>query len=103
VTSGGTGGVRPRFLGSHYIRREFDGRPCPYCGVAMRVDTPTHPTKDHLRPRTRGGTLESCIVVCERCNHDKSELSLFRFLQWLEERGDPRARYVQRFLVLPRR
>jgi HNH endonuclease len=32
-----------------------------------------HPTRDHVRPRCRGGTVdgENKAIVCDRCNVDK--------------------------------
>jgi 5-methylcytosine-specific restriction endonuclease McrA len=87
--------TRPRFLSSHYIRREFEGVACPYCGEAMSSATEKYPTKDHVHAWSNGGTLEDCIVVCFPCNQDKANRSLHAFAKWLEGRGDPRATMVR--------
>lgn len=67
------------------------GKPCPYCGEAM-----VRPTRDHVHPRTAGGTLhrENVLIVCYQCNQDKGGKTLERFAQSLTSRGDPRAARV---------
>lgn len=60
--------------------------------------TPRRPqTRDHIRPRVKGGTFEeprNRALVCEGCNRDKGNRSLVAFLAWLIERRDPRAERV---------
>jgi 5-methylcytosine-specific restriction endonuclease McrA len=88
--------TRPKYLGSRYIDREFDGRACPYCAEIMKVDSPTRrPTKEHPKPKSLGGTSEDCIIVCSKCNHDKDSKTLPEFLEWLKRQDDPRVSAVQ--------
>lgn len=62
----------PKFLGGRYILREFGGKPCPRCGRNMVPDTRTRPTKDHIIPRSRGGTLDAGVqIMCWECNQRK--------------------------------
>jgi len=43
------------------------GRPCAYCGDPMAA-----PTRDHIHPRSKGGTLaHGKVLACLRCNGDK--------------------------------
>jgi 5-methylcytosine-specific restriction endonuclease McrA len=69
--------MRPKFLGSKYIIKEFGGKPCPCCGNPMIPGTKQHPTKDHVIPKSRGGTLEgdNCMIVCMQCNYQKGDKS----------------------------
>lgn len=48
------------------------GSRCPYCGEPM-AHPPRHPSRDHIRPRSRGHALapENRAVVCRTCNTDK--------------------------------
>jgi 5-methylcytosine-specific restriction endonuclease McrA len=66
---------RPKYLGSKFILAEFGGKPCPCCGNAMIPGTERRPTKDHVIPKSRGGTLEgnNCRIVCKCCNHEKAD------------------------------
>lgn len=88
--------TQPKFLGTNYIRREFDGKPCPYCERVMMSGSPKHPTRDHIVPKAKGGTLENdnCLVVCLICNGDKADMTLPEFAAWLARRGDRRAPIV---------
>ena len=57
------------------------GLPCPYCGKPMDATRP--PTRDHIKPRRRGGTLAdpaNKAIVCAVCNTDKRAKSLAAFL-----------------------
>lgn len=63
----------PKFLGSRYVQREYGGKPCPICGNAMVLGSDHHPTKDHVVPKSRGGTLDSCQIICNRCNQEKGD------------------------------
>ncbi|MGJ5092054.1 HNH endonuclease [Bradyrhizobium oligotrophicum] len=44
------------------------GRPCAYCGEPMAA-----PTRDHIRLRSQGRTLEPAnkVLVCDGCNQNK--------------------------------
>ncbi len=65
------------------------GKPCAYCGEPMAT-----PTRDHIRPRSKGGTLApgNKALACDRCNTDKGSRSLASWLYRLEKAGDPRLR-----------
>jgi 5-methylcytosine-specific restriction endonuclease McrA len=67
------------------------GQPCPYCGEPMAA-----PTRDHIWPRKRGGTLNgrNTAIVCDPCNSDKGARSLESWLYALDKAGDRRARFV---------
>lgn len=73
------------------------GEPCPYCGKTMLRGTRRLPTRDHVRPRSTGGTLSkgNCLIVCAPCNGEKGSKSLFEFLEALSGRNDPRAERVR--------
>jgi len=75
------------------------GYRCPYCGEPM-AHPPQHPSRDHIRPRSRGFTLtpDNRAIVCRRCNSDKGSLSLGRWLNRLRRAADPRADYVADFM-----
>ncbi len=64
------------------------GKPCAYCGDPMAA-----PTRDHIRPRSKGGALEggNKAFACQRCNTDKGSRSLASWLYRLASAGDPRA------------
>jgi HNH endonuclease len=72
------------------------GKPCTYCGDPMAA-----PTRDHIRPRSKGGTLApgNKTLACDRCNTDKGDRSLASWLYRLEMAGDSRA-VIVRALVL---
>jgi 5-methylcytosine-specific restriction endonuclease McrA len=67
------------------------GMPCRYCGEPMDA-----PTRDHVRPRRKGGRLSARnkVLVCNRCNSDKRGRSLLAWLYKLERQGDRRASIV---------
>jgi 5-methylcytosine-specific restriction endonuclease McrA len=69
------------------------GKPCPYCGTPMAA-----PTRDHIHPRSKGGTLEgqNKAVVCDPCNGDKGSQTLGSWLHRLRKAGDRRAEFVAR-------
>jgi hypothetical protein len=85
------------------MREQFEkklGCGCPYCGVAMgRYDEFT-PSRDHIIPRSRGGTLEddNKAIVCKPCNADKADLTILEFYLELVGNSDPRASHVARFI-----
>jgi HNH endonuclease len=68
------------------------GKPCAYCGYPMAA-----PTRDHIKPRSKGGTLDggNKALACDRCNTDKGSRSLASWLYRLETAGDPRALFVR--------
>jgi hypothetical protein len=57
------------------------------------------PTRDHIRPRSKGGTLEdgNKALACHRCNTDKGSRSLASRLYRLACAGDPRAAHSGQF------
>jgi 5-methylcytosine-specific restriction endonuclease McrA len=71
------------------------GKPCVYCGEPMDC-----PTRDHIRPRSKGGTLEARnkALACDRCNQDKGSRSLGSWLYRLDRAGDPRVAFVRLLL-----
>ncbi len=53
------------------------------------------PTRDHIRPRSKGFTLDANrAIVCQPCNEDKGSRSLQSFLFRLQRAGDPRTAHV---------
>ncbi|PWJ88382.1 hypothetical protein C8D77_111105 [Mesorhizobium loti] len=79
-----------------YKRREKAvGKPCPYCGVKMvlgRNRSIFHTTRDHIFPRSQGGTL--AIIVCFACNNEKADMSPFEWIEHLYRAG--RAHHAER-------
>jgi 5-methylcytosine-specific restriction endonuclease McrA len=71
----------PKYLGKRYICSFYDGAACSYCKRIMRVGSSTHPTLDHVIPKSRGGTSEQVTVVCCECNSKKGDLSVVEFLR----------------------
>lgn len=71
---------------------EHHGEFCPYCGKLMMFGTPRVPTRDHVYPRSLGGTLAESnrLIVCRPCNHDKSNMTLEQFARRLEAKRDER-------------
>lgn len=53
---------------------EIDGHglPCPYCERRMIAGSLTHPTKDHVVPKSKGGKLT--VLACFQCNQIKSDM-----------------------------
>jgi 5-methylcytosine-specific restriction endonuclease McrA len=84
------------------------GQPCPYCGVTMTqpvskvrvTNCMTSATRDHIKPKAFGGgrRLANRIIVCKRCNEDKSDRFLTTWLYELRMKDDPRAVFVAAFL-----
>lgn len=71
------------------------GKPCTYCDLPMAA-----PTRDHIHPRSRGGTLggHNKALACPRCNTDKGSRSLASWLYRLRRAGDWRAEIVARLV-----
>jgi 5-methylcytosine-specific restriction endonuclease McrA len=72
------------------------GKPCAYCSEPMAA-----PTRDHIRPRSKGGTLDphNKVLVCDPCNTDKGSRTLRSWLYRLQKAGDRRAALVAVFLA----
>jgi len=72
------------------------GKPCAYCGDPMAA-----PTRDHIRPRSKGGTLEggNKVLACDPCNQDKGSKSLASWLYRLRKADDQRAVFVSTTLA----
>jgi 5-methylcytosine-specific restriction endonuclease McrA len=67
----------------------------------MTADT-RPPSRDHIRPRSKGGTLDdpgNKVIVCDDCNQDKGSRSIGSFLYRLTRAGDPRAAVVAVFIA----
>jgi hypothetical protein len=62
-------------LYSHVSPRQYHNT-CFYCGVDMEgcKNGPNQRTKDHLKPRSRGGRLK--VPCCRSCNGKKGSLKL---------------------------
>lgn len=48
------------------------GLPCHYCERLMVAYSPTHPTRDHVIPASRGGRLT--VWCCYQCNQIKGDM-----------------------------
>lgn len=65
--------------------REYDGKPCPYCGRTMGLGDPRdYPSRDHKLSRHRGGKDEpdNLIVVCSRCNVVKATMTTEEYMEF---------------------
>lgn len=81
----------------------YVGRPCVYCDQVM-MNHPGHParrpTRDHVRPKSKGGNSSSnVVIVCRRCNQDKGSIILVRWMLRLYAEADPRAPIVLNFIT----
>lgn len=47
------------------------GKPCTYCRRTMKAWTPTHPTRDHVVPVSKGG--RETVWACHQCNNLKGD------------------------------
>jgi hypothetical protein len=85
------------------------GKDCPYCGRAMDRYGPRRVSRDHLIPRIRRtvegtrtfgepGGPSGILIVCQKCNGEKSHLTLPEFAVALEKNGDERHARVNRLL-----
>lgn len=55
------------------LRNTHHGKTCPYCQRTMdRGNARLQPTRDHVIPRVRGGTLK--IICCLACNGIKADM-----------------------------
>jgi 5-methylcytosine-specific restriction endonuclease McrA len=76
-----------------------NGRPCPYCAETMvigDVESPHQPTRDHILPRSRGGSHKqnNGLIVCRACNVAKDNRTLVEWHAQLVRYSDPRAMFV---------
>ena len=57
-----------------------DGYICQYCGIKFTLE---ELCIDHLIPRAKGGKNDNnnLITSCKECNHKKSDLSIFKFIE----------------------
>jgi len=78
----------------------YDGRPCPYCGKEMHLNERRHPTRDHVKPRSKGGKLKpgNKLIVCRPCNGDKGNKTLKEWVVRLLALEDTRAGLVQNLI-----
>ena len=74
--------------------------PCPYCGNRFARRGERMKTIDHVHPTSKGGSpgFENRVACCWRCNNDKMDLGLTKWLALLVERSDRRATHVARFI-----
>jgi hypothetical protein len=75
------------------------GKPCAYCGDPMAA-----PTRDHIRPRSKGGRFNqpgNKAFACMPCNKAKGSRTLRQWLRRLEMAGDPRAVFVRAISETP--
>ena len=97
ATRGGAGNVTPPLLASCV------GLPCPYCSEPMTAHGKRQPTRDHIKPRSRGHTLPgNTAIVCETCNADKANRSPEGWLMSLLRHGDRRAVTFAAFMLAHR-
>jgi 5-methylcytosine-specific restriction endonuclease McrA len=73
------------------------GDDCPFCGEAMVLGGRKFPTRDHLTPRSRGGSdaADNALIVYAECNADKADRTLWEWLEALQTFGDARAARVR--------
>jgi hypothetical protein len=87
-----------RYIGTELAL--YDGKPCPFCGHTMKMGSPRAPSRDHLKPRSRGGTFANGnkLIVCRPCNHNKGDRTLKEWAERLVALEDPRAGLVQNLI-----
>lgn len=73
--------------------RSFVGQPCPYCATVMQVNGDRGVTRDHAKPKSRGGLLceRNRVIVCRTCNGDKKDRTLAEWYYALQRGRDRRA------------
>ena len=83
------------------------GRECPYCHKMMCISNkrntrndPRFPTKDHVIPKSLVPNPVT-VMVCRKCNLDKSNRTLSDWLNFLVENKDERAVFVKKLLDKP--
>lgn len=80
--------------------RSHIGKRCPCCEVVMTRRGKSRPSRDHLTPKSRGGTFENGnqLVCCRQCNNDKGDLTIEEWAVVLADAGDRRAAIVRRLV-----
>lgn len=75
------------------MKKGLECQHCDYCGVWCR------PTRDHIVPRSLGGTLsmDNVAYVCYKCNCDKGCLRLGSWVRQLSTKS-PQHMYLPRRL-----
>jgi len=82
-----------------------DGHRCAYCGRHRReLGAREHLSRDHLVPRSKGGTDAwlNVVTACSSCNHRKDDRLVEdvgrtpRFEPWVPSRGDLVVRRLSR-------
>ena len=70
----------------------FAGSPCPYCLAMMSGAVQKQPTRDHVIPKSKGGSndVSNIAIVCRKCNHDKADSLMSEFYARLLAAGDIR-------------
>lgn len=58
------------------VKYEKLGKKCFYCERHMPF---SRITRDHIIPKSKGGTLKHAVFACHRCNQMKANLSLQQF------------------------
>lgn len=86
--------------------KRFEGKPCPYCRRPM-MRAKSHlaaraPSRDHMTPRSRGGTDDpsNILVCCRACNEDKGSLDHVEYLAVLAGTATRIDRHMQRLIAL---
>lgn len=69
------------------------GKPCPYCRRPMQrgQGKNSEPSRDHIMPRRKGGTLAHKLICCKSCNEDKGDRTLWQWYAKLQTQKDWRA------------
>lgn len=83
------------------------GKPCPYCKTMMKVDPGKRasrksyfPTRDHVVPKSvKPGS--PVLIVCQKCNSDKKNLTLPEWYKQLSQQSDPRASNIRPHAYCP--
>jgi hypothetical protein len=76
------------------------GRPAALSRVSSANDASLLPTRDHIHPRSKGGTLaHGKALACLRCDGDKGSRTLGSWLYRLRKAGDRRADIVAEFMA----
>lgn len=92
----------PSRFGAQWSALRLHGQDCEYCGVTMDLNSQwRHPTRDHVVPRSKGGTNapSNLVRACRACNETKGNNRLLEWVNQLREAGDPRAERVERLMA----
>lgn len=78
---------------------EVYGYACVYCGAKGPL------TRDHVRPRTRGGggiATGNIVPACRACNTEKGQMTAYEYFLWLRAQGQsPKFRMPDRIWRRP--